>query len=248
MCHCLHYLSKIRTHNYLIDCVGFFPVYVSQDIRFPKCLLTAHLSDLSTEKVDLNALAFSKLCNCPEMGTNNTRVPDCTCDDRTPKASQLLQVRWKRVILDEGHNSAAFSTNAMEFLTNKLSSESRWIVTGTPTTNLLGLSLGQQESVDSDEMPVDTSLDSIAGVRRWDSSDREDVRRLRIMIAKFLKFAPFNDDAMVREYVVDPLFHEKGPVPGAISVLSQVMQVTMLRHRYIHLTSVTFVCFLTRPL
>ena len=193
-------------------------------------------ADLAGEKGDLKKFDVRKLCQCAEF--HDLRVPDCSCEGPSPDASSLLQVRWKRLIIDEGHVSAKPATKTIDFLTQKLSAECRWIVTGTPTTNLLGL--GELADADSEvtdtEETADDNTDSgeaVAGrkSRQWDSSDRVDMRNLTAMIAHFVGFLPFKDATLTRECFIQPLFSEGGPRPGAISVLCRVMELTMIRHR-----------------
>ena len=58
-------------------------------------------------------------------------MPQCKCSRRAD-VSPLRQVRWKRLVVDEGHKTAVKNTSYAEF-TNRLSVERKWAVTGTPT-------------------------------------------------------------------------------------------------------------------
>ncbi|RDB22176.1 putative ATP-dependent helicase C23E6.02 [Hypsizygus marmoreus] len=194
------------------------------------------------------------VCRCPEF--SEARIPNCTCT--VPGVSPLLQIRWKRLVIDEGHVSASLSTILTPF-TKLLSVERRWIVTGTPTTNLLGLSLGkhsteQQEvsegkedyfdTCDAEEKSVDMSNppsqsdspepanDDDAPSRIWSKDDREDLRKLGKMITHFLSVPQFSGNTkLVSTHIIDPLLDQCGPRTGAIQILNQVMEMIMIRHR-----------------
>ncbi|TCD68451.1 hypothetical protein EIP91_010737 [Steccherinum ochraceum] len=160
-----------------------------------------------------------KTCACPPIDPR-MRVPDCHCT--TPQdASSLLQIRWKRLVVDEGHVSSNIIGNLTLFA-KILSVERRWLVTGTPTTNLMGLNFGdgnellypepeesfeesREEQLENDaavqdnlqlQYPDSESDDPSSPVtpssgRIWTTPDRGDLSKLANMIGHFLKTEPF---------------------------------------------------------
>ncbi|KAF8163635.1 hypothetical protein B0H34DRAFT_781279 [Crassisporium funariophilum] len=192
-------------------------------------------------------------CTCPDFA--GVRVPNCNCPG-LKKVSPFLQIRWKRLIIDEGHVSATLSTILVPFA-KLLSVERRWIVTGTPTTNLLGLSLGNKETdspvdevemekmkdeasrkvhMDGDTFDIaedgNNALSSSLTRRIWNKYDREDLKKLGNMITHFVAVPMFNaDPKLISTHVIEPLLDSGGPRPGAIQVLDQVMKMAMIRHR-----------------
>ena len=120
-------------------------------------------------------------------------------------------------------------------------------MTGTPTTNLLGLSFGQSSESpdDNDEFGLsehestpDTSdtegSPSPQGrkPRVWTNDDRQDLVKLSSIISHSLSFPKFKADAKAfKNLVAAPLLGPTGPNPGGIQVLEQVMKAVMIRHR-----------------
>ncbi|KAF7308759.1 Helicase C-terminal domain-containing protein [Mycena kentingensis (nom. inval.)] len=213
-------------------------------MTYPRFTAEAKRTDLKTR--------VWKGCKCPEYG--HVRVPQCTC--KPPTCSPLLLVRWKRLIIDEGHVSATLDTVLTPF-TQTLSVERRWIVTGTPTTNLLGLNLGKSTSASNGEMKVDllestvpaleaTSAsipaddldsDEPLGPRIWTREDGEDVKKLGNMLAFFVGVPQLlATPSLIETHVREPLLNGRGvarkePRLGAVEVLKQLMASTMIRHR-----------------
>lgn len=192
------------------------------------------------------------ICKCP--GSKGSRVPDCKCNP--PKYSPLFQIRWKRLVVDEGHVHGTDKTNISK-VASLLSIERRWLVTGTPTTNLLGINLRSPEDIAELQYPEDqfkaddllppwedldpTTPDQnsvqiangeMLAPRTWTKYDREDLRKLGTMMITFLQIPRFAaDPPLFGNLVVQSLFGASGPQPGAIQVLTQVMNNIMIRHQ-----------------
>lgn len=252
--------------------------------NYPNVLLHPGFTS-EANNADVPKLHTDAVCACPEIP--GSRVPRCTC--QISNVSPFLQIRWKRLVIDEGHVSSSLSTNLVPFA-RLLSVERRWIVTGTPTTNLLGLSLGNKsveeveaksgssDEMETDEEPTPTSTRAstprrtdtdegmsepktdtdpdpdagpsiggtpqrpssplspgqVTGSRVWNRYDREDLNKLSNMITHFIAVPQFNADTkLISTHIIEPLLDPRGPRPGAIQVLNQVMEMVMIRHRWV---------------
>lgn len=206
-------------------------------------------------KANLSKAYSWKVCKCPEFP--GFRIPNCQC--KPPDISPLLQIRWKRLVIDEGHVSSSLSTRLTPF-TKLLSVQARWIVSGTPTTNLLGLSFGgsgteeegvmtstpsqdelQSQSDDDDdslfgdnEHRESPSSAPIPSTRIWSSSDSQDIQKLMNMVSQFIGVKFLADHQVIRTHLKDALLSDEGPRPGAINMLVQLMKTVMIRHRYVN--------------
>ncbi|KAF2749086.1 hypothetical protein M011DRAFT_475825 [Sporormia fimetaria CBS 119925] len=68
-------------------------------------------------------------------------------------SSPLKELHWLRIIIDEGHNLSSGLSNAV-ILARQLHVERRWVVSGTPAKNLVGVELEMFTEDPSDSDPV----------------------------------------------------------------------------------------------
>lgn len=178
-------------------------------------MLTGHL-----RKSDTSHLHTLNICRCPS-DSPIARVPACKCKPPVPShvVSPLFQIRWYRLIVDEGHNTANVTTN-FNLVMSKMSVQHRWVMTGTPTPHLIG-------SVTSDRC-VQSAGSREADAREWIDEEEKDLKRLEKMIGESLRVEPFYSyKGLFEEQVIRPL--RRGSV-FATRVLSQVMEQVMVRH------------------
>ena len=151
-------------------------------------------------------------------------------------SSQLTELRWLRVICDEGHSFASSTsrTRTMAML-DKLSVERRWIISGTPSSSLIGadvsLAVHNKSSAKRSK-----SLDKVLEQRRLPDSAKQEERdmdRLRLIVCNFLKVQPWanqkgSDQANWKKYLAP--FDSDGRrrcAPG----LRPLLQSIMIRHK-----------------
>ncbi|KAJ9630220.1 hypothetical protein H2204_008581 [Knufia peltigerae] len=153
--------------------------------------------------------------------------------------SPLTEVRWLRVICDEGHSFAgsSYRTHAMAML-DKMSIERRWVVSGTPSQSLHGVevNLALNESDHSLESSRSVSIQNSLERRKMKDSAAEEIKdmeRLRVMVVKFLKLQPWanqkgSDYADWKKYLAP--FDVDGKRRFA-PALRDILQSLIVRHR-----------------
>ena len=148
--------------------------------------------------------------------------------------SSLTDIRWLRVICDEGHGFAgsASRTNAMAML-DKLYVERRWVVSGTPANTMLGVEVGLAANETNENTDVDMQK-TLQSRKKSDTLDQEskDVERLRHIVISFLKVQPWaNKDVDIanwRRYLAPR--EVDGQLRKAAS-LRVLLQSLIVRHR-----------------
>ncbi|KAF1806598.1 SNF2 family N-terminal domain-containing protein [Mucor lusitanicus] len=190
-----------------------FLVYddVKQKITAPMELADTDLVLISQNRFSLEnsrgGLDFSsRVCQCPYIGSTRKRACVCSVTDEEKYTSPLLQVHWKRLIVDEGHRLS--SKNRQSELSSKLFSNWKWICTGTPTQNLT-------ES---------------ASMRTRQESQMDDLNRYK-SIFSLLNIEPFKSNKKLWNKMVSKPFLEGKP--WAITKLTSIMERTMIRNQRI---------------
>ncbi|KAF1944276.1 hypothetical protein EJ02DRAFT_372068 [Clathrospora elynae] len=111
-------------------------------MKFDVILFTRNRFELEIQdgQDDLGRRAVTGLkreCNCPYNGA--TRIPDCNCvDSEKVYESPLKKIHWLRIIIDEGHSFSSSVSNAV-LVAKQIQAERRWVVSGTPAKNLVGV-------------------------------------------------------------------------------------------------------------
>ena len=143
----------------------------------------------------------------------------CRCQ---PTRSRLMQIQWKRLIIDEGHILGQGNTRLVS-LAGKLRVERRWCVTGTVSNHMMGMELGMSRTSSTDFDGNLTPPDELPS-RKPESLD---LKRLGSILIDFLHMPPFYNVEIWNRYVVKPYTEN---IHGAMSSLRSIMTL-MIRHR-----------------
>ncbi|KAJ1655507.1 hypothetical protein IWQ61_004755 [Dispira simplex] len=155
-----------------------------------------------------------RCCQCPYKG--NTREKDCVCPKSVAQClSPLLQVVWKRIIVDEGHVMSAGATNKVH-LAGKLLAERRWICTGTPAPHLASASLTTENGENDHAVHAK-------------ASNELDLGRLGTLCSTFLKIPPFCHQRNAWSKLISRPFREGNA--RAIERLTWLLKTYFVRNR-----------------
>ncbi|KAF2277658.1 uncharacterized protein EI97DRAFT_466475 [Westerdykella ornata] len=106
-------------------------------IIFTRNRFEQEIQDGQDEKGRRFAAGVPRHCECAYIGA--TRLRDCNCLTEVYE-SPLKKLHFLRIIIDEGHNFSSGTSNAV-LVAKQIKAERRWVVSGTPAKNLVGVEL-----------------------------------------------------------------------------------------------------------
>ncbi|KAL8749015.1 MAG: hypothetical protein Q9199_007947, partial [Rusavskia elegans] len=182
------------------------------------------------------------LCSCTDLDT-------CSCSTTGQHSSPFKDFHFLRIIVDEGHNFSTFGrrNNAVSALA-KLHVERRWIVSGTPSSGLLGVeaSTAIQETLGGTGGNDSQLIRDILESRRSSGFEIEantsvrksaiqqelkDLEKLGSIVVDFLSLKPWsnlkgNDAASWKQYIMPADGGQRKP-----KSLASVLESLVVRHR-----------------
>lgn len=139
-------------------------------------------------------LATQLVCRCPYVGATRTR--DCHCV-RTDELydSPLKYLHFKRLVIDEGHFFSNSNNTAVTVANKLVKADHRWVVSGTPAKDLLGVEVDMSNAENAWHDPdTEKSRESILDQRR-EFSSKEDtsgaIKSLGVLASNFLRIRPW---------------------------------------------------------
>ncbi|KAK9459868.1 P-loop containing nucleoside triphosphate hydrolase protein [Lipomyces oligophaga] len=136
-------------------------------------------------------------------------------------SSPIHKIRWKRLLVDEGHSMATSSTYTAQGA-KYLNTDRKWAVTGTPVPGLLGINVGLNSDSTSISFGAENRIDN--GATRTSS----DLARLGHIVTDFLQMPPWTESyGSWTKYCTAPYLDEK-----RAEVVERVLTQVLVRHRW----------------
>lgn len=132
----------------------------------------------------------SRACICPYIGA--TRIPDCSCfGSGKVYESPLLKLHWLRIIIDEGHNFSSATSNAV-LVAKQIQAERRWVVSGTPAKDLVGVEVDMSTREINDGDPTLLRETAIEQRKTFNLTDESKaVKALGSLASNYLMVRPW---------------------------------------------------------
>ncbi|KAF2708239.1 hypothetical protein K504DRAFT_381925 [Pleomassaria siparia CBS 279.74] len=134
------------------------------------------------------------VCTCPCIGLSD--VKDCRCKVNEGYGSPLKKLHWLRIIIDEGHSFSSSVSNAVQ-VAKQLQVERRWVVSGTPAKNLVGVEVDLSTLNENGTDSAQIRERAIEGMRNFsqDGDNAKAVEALGLLASHFLMVRPWSDSA-----------------------------------------------------
>lgn len=176
------------------------------------------------------------MCRCPYVGAS--RAVDCRCvREDLLYDSPLKHLHFKRLIIDEGHFFSATNTTAVTVANKLVKADHRWVVSGTPAKDLLGV------EVDVSTANAEQSSDTMEGrdlalEGRRKFSAKEDtsgaIKSLGALACNFLQVRPWCGSGLERPLIWDDYIyrHEdarKRTYSGFSSCLRRTLEAMVVK-------------------
>ncbi|KAK5112138.1 hypothetical protein LTR62_004481 [Meristemomyces frigidus] len=135
------------------------------------------------------------VCRCPYGGS--TRVRDCRCvRNNDLYNSPLKHLHFRRLIIDEGHFFSNSNNNAVAVANKLITVDSRWVVSGTPAKDLLGVEvdLSSSETMPHHKSAFDDHRSALLEQRRSFNRTEDTtgaIKSLGALASGFLKIRPW---------------------------------------------------------
>ncbi|KAF2446712.1 hypothetical protein P171DRAFT_383500 [Karstenula rhodostoma CBS 690.94] len=162
-------------------------------VLFTRNRFEQEIQDGADEKGRRLRAGAPRNCNCPYIGSSN--IPDCTCKGQIYE-SPLKKVHWLRIIIDEGHSFSSSVSNAV-LVAKQLQIERRWIVSGTPAKDLVGVEV-DLAAHDDDSADASLSREMVIEQRKAFNLDDENTKAakaLGTLASNFLMVRPWADSS-----------------------------------------------------
>lgn len=176
-------------------------------------------------------------CTCPYIGA--TRTVDCHCvkaDDLYE--SPLKHLHFKRLIIDEGHFFSSSNTTAVTVAKKLVTADHRWVVSGTPAKDLLGVEADMSAAQNVMQAEMRGSRDVVLDQRRH-FNPKEDttgaIKSLGALASHFLRIRPWAAEdlgerpAVWEEHIYRHEGHRRRTFSGFSNCLRRTLEAMVVK-------------------
>jgi SNF2 family DNA or RNA helicase len=176
-------------------------------------------------------------CTCPYIGA--TRTVDCHCINADDiYESPLKQLHFKRLIIDEGHFFSSSNNTAVLVAKKLLTADHRWVVSGTPAKDLLGVEADMSVAQNAVQEEAGESREEVLDRRRR-FNPKEDtsgaIKSLGTLASHFLRIRPWAAEgagerpAVWEEHIYRHEEHRRRTFSGFSSCLRRTLEAMVVK-------------------